>query len=341
VSARVERAALITGVAGQDGVYLSRLLRAQGYRVTGSVSPGSLNRARLAPYLSGVEIVEVDVCDVEAMRALLDGLRPDEVYNLAALSSVRSSARDVTRVRDVNERAVLQLLEMLIGYRDEFGTAPRLFQASSSEIFGATEQQPQDEHTPHRPQSAYAAAKTMAHDGVVEARQSAELFACNGILFNHESPLRPTSFVTRKITRAVAEISAGQRSELQLGNLDVHRDWGDAADHVRAMWLMLQQDEPADFVIATGTLSSLRDVVELAFAGVGIDDPWRYVRTDPTLMRPADIPQTWGNPARANEALGWTATTSLAEVIDAMVAVDVERIASGVEESPAYLDRPT
>jgi GDPmannose 4,6-dehydratase len=341
VSARVERAALITGVAGQDGVYLSRLLRAQGYRVTGSVSPGSVNRVRLAPYLSGVEIVEVDVCDVEAMWALLVDVGPDEIYNLAALSSVRSSAHDANRVRDVNERAVLQLVETLLGYREEFGTSPRLFQASSSEIFGAAEQQPQDERTPHRPQSVYAAAKTMAHDGVVEARQSRELFACNGILFNHESPLRPTSFVTRKITRAVAEISAGRRSELPLGNLDVHRDWGAAADHVLAMWLMLQQDEPDDYVIATGTTSSLRDVVELAFASVGVDDPWRYVRTDPALMRPADVRQTWGNPARANEVLGWVATTSLAEVIDAMVAVDVERIASGVEESPAYLEWPT
>jgi GDPmannose 4,6-dehydratase len=337
----VERAALITGVAGQDGIYLSRLLQAQGYRVTGSVSPGSLNRVHLAVYLSGVEIVEVDVRDGVGMCALLDACRPDEVYNLAALSSVGSSLSDVARVKEVNEDAVLQLVELLLRQRDEHGVMPRLFQASSSQIFGSAEQQPQDEDTPHRPQSPYAAAKTVAHDRVVAARQSDGLFACNGILFNHESPLRPTTFVTRKITRAAAEISAGLRDEVQLGNLDVHRDWGAAADHVRAMWLMLQQETPADYVIATGVASSLRDVVELAFTGAGIEDPWRHVQADPAMMRPADLPQTWGNPARAEAELGWAATTSLAELIAGMVAVDVERIRSGVEESPAYLDWPT
>jgi GDPmannose 4,6-dehydratase len=341
VSARVDRAALITGVAGQDGVYLSRLLLSEGYRVVGSVRPGGAEAARMAPYLAGVEIVEVDVCDAEAMRALLRRSRPHEVYNLAALSSVGSSWTDTDRVNEVNNLAVLRLLENLLHYRDEYGDAPRLFQASSAEIFGAADEQPQNERTPHDPGSPYAAAKSAAHDRVMSYRETQGLFACNGILFSHESPLRGTSFVTRKITRGAVEISAGRRAELALGNLDVRRDWGAAADYVRAMWLMLQQPVADDYVIATGTSSSLRDFVELAFAEVGISDAWQYVRTDPTLMRPADIPQTWGDPSRANRELGWTASLTVEQVVVAMVSIDQQRLRRGVDESPEFLSAPT
>jgi GDPmannose 4,6-dehydratase len=341
VSAGVDRAALITGVAGQDGVYLAKLLLSQGYRVTGSVLPGAVSQARFAPYLLGVEVVETDLRDGEAMRALLATCRPDEVYNLAGLSTVAGSWSDASRVAAVNGEAVLTLLQTLLRCRDDVGVVPRLFQASSAAIFGSAQHQPQDERTPQQPESPYAAAKCVAHNAVVDYRGSAGLFACNGILFNHESPLRSTAFVTRKVTRAVAEIAAGQRSELLLGNLEARRDWGAAADYVRAMQLMLHAEAPADYVIATGVPSSLRDVVELAFGCVGIDDPWRYVREDPELLRPADAPQTWGDPSRAKAELGWSATTSLAELIHGMVMVDVERIRTGVEESPEYVSLPT
>jgi GDPmannose 4,6-dehydratase len=337
VSARVEPAALITGVAGQDGVYLATLLQSQGYRVVGTTYPGSASRTRLAPYLDGIEVVGVDVRDDAGMRELVRAVRPDEVYNLAAVSSVGEAWSDAERVAQVNADAVARLLETLARYRDDTGVEPRFFQASSAEIFGVAIEQPQDEDTPRQPQSPYGIAKLAAHDRVVRSRREDGLFACNGILFNHESPLRAMSFVTRKITRTVAAIAEGLASELSLGNLDVRRDWGAAADHVRAMWLMLQQPTAADYVIATGTVSSLRDIVEIAFAAVGIDEPWPYVRHDPGIARPVDPPQTWGDPSRARQDLGWEPTTTLAELIQAMVAVDVERLRSGVEESPSYL----
>jgi GDPmannose 4,6-dehydratase len=341
VSARVDRVALITGVAGQDGVYLARLLRSMDYRVTGTVSPGSPERTRFAPYLEGVEVAEVDIRDDDAMRSLLSACGPDEVYNLAARSSVGESWKDAEAVADVNGRAVSRLLESLLRYREESGAAPRFFQASSSEIYGVPSTQPQTERTPHDPRNPYGVAKLVAHEATVSFRESHELFACNGILFNHESPLRPTSFVTRKITRAAAEIAAGRRSEVGLGNLDVRRDWGAAEEYVRAMWLMLQRPEPADYVIASGEVSSLRDFVEIAFDAVRIDDPWAYIRQDPAMMRPADVPQTWGDPSRAKQGLGWTATTSRPQLIRQMVAVDVERVRTGVEESPEFLTAPT
>jgi GDPmannose 4,6-dehydratase len=332
----VDRVALITGAAGQDGVYLARLLGSQGYRVVGTAPPGSRQRTRLAPYLEGVELTEVDVCDRDAMWELLVGVRPDELYNLAAISSVGSSWEDTARVAEVNGDAVVGLRETLNRYRDAFGAAPRFFQASSSEIFGGMTS-PQAEHTRYDPQTPYGAAKLVAHETTVAARDSDELFACNGILFNHESPLRPTSFVSRRITHAVASISCDRADELVLGNLEVSRDWGAAADHVRAMWLMLQRDSAADYVIATGVETTLREVVELAFGCVGIDDPWRFVRADPTRMRPADVPRTVGDPSRAREVLGWAATTALSALVRQMVTVDRERLRSGVEESLDYL----
>jgi GDPmannose 4,6-dehydratase len=341
VSAGVERTAVITGVAGQDGVYLAELLLAKGYRVTGTTAPGSANRARFAPYLDGVEVMEVDLRDDTSMHTLLVATRPDEVYNLAALSSVGASWDDAERVADVNGAAVSRLIDSLFRYRDECGESPRFFQASSSEIFGVAEQQPQNEHTPQAPRNPYGVAKRVAHNSTVRARESRSLFACNGILFNHESPLRSTSFVTRKITRAVAEIASGRRGEVSLGNLDVRRDWGAAADYVQAMWLMLQQATAQDYVIASGSVSSLREFVELAFSSVGISDPWPFVREDPDLMRPADVPQTWGDPTRAKDELGWEASIRLTDLVGQMVAVDMERLRSGVEESPEFLSWPT
>jgi GDPmannose 4,6-dehydratase len=301
------KTALITGIAGQDGIYLARFLHAKGYRVVGSSAPGSVSLARLGTYLSGVEVVNADLRDGLAMQELIMRTKPDEIYNLAANSSVGASWQHPAEVAEVNGMAVLRILEILLRFRDEFAVAPRFYQASSSEIFGLAAQQPQDEGTPHYPRSPYGVSKSFAHHLIVNYRESYGLFACNGILFNHESPLRATRFVTRKITRAVAEIHVGIREEFSLGNLDVRRDWGFARDYVEAMWLMLQQPEPEDYVIATGVVSSIRDFVEAAFACVNIANPWDHVRHDnPALRRPADVPQTWGNPALAYERLGWS-----------------------------------
>lgn len=334
------KTALITGIAGQDGIYLSRFLREKGYRVVGSSAQASVSLERLKPYLDGVEIAPVDLRDSVAMQQLIRRTKPDEVYNLAAMSSVGASWEHAADVAEVNGMAVLRMLDSLLRYRDEFGTAPRFYQASSSEIFGLAVQQPQDEGTPHYPRSPYGASKSFAHHLTVNYRESYGLFACNGILFNHESPLRGTGFVTRKITRAVAEIKAGVRDELSLGNLDVRRDWGFAGDYVEAMWLMLQQSEPEDYVIATGVASSIRDFVETAFACVGIADPWDHIRQDPAMMRRVDVPQTWGNPARASKRLGWSSATSFTALVEHMVATDLQRLRNGVEEAPALLATP-
>jgi GDPmannose 4,6-dehydratase len=331
------RVALVTGVTGQDGIYLSHLLLARGYRVVGTTTRSSVG---LLPYLDGIELVTADVRDSEAMSALLRRVRPDELYNLAALSSVGASWQAAEQVAEVNGMAVLRLLETLVRLRDELGWTPRFYQASSSEIFGLAEHQPQNEWTPHRPRSPYGTAKSFAHHLTINYRESYGLFACSGVLFNHESPLRPTRFVTRKISRAVAEISLGLRTTVTLGNLDARRDWGSAADYVEAMWSMLQQETARDYVIATGSTASIRDFADLAFAVVGIDDPARYVEQDPAFMRPADVPQTWGDPARAVADLGWQARTALPALVQHMVATDVLRLRSGVEESPEYLFLP-
>lgn len=327
----------MTGVHGQDGVLLSRFLLDRGYRVIGTVSPGSRGSATYGVYLAGVEVREADIRDVGAMSMLLDIERPDEVYNLASFSSVGASWGAAELVAETNGTAVLRLLEILVRHRDAHGSAPRFYQASSSEIYGLAHQQPQDEGTPHYPRSPYGTSKSFAHHLTVNYRESYGLHASNGVLFNHESPLRPSRFVTRKITRAVAEISLGLRDTVVLGDLDVARDWGSAADYVEAMWLMVQQEEPADYVIATGTATSLREFVSLAFAAVGIDDVARYVTQDPALTRPADVPVTRGDAAKARHDLGWRSTATLPELVARMVEVDLERLRSGVEESTTYL----
>jgi GDPmannose 4,6-dehydratase len=334
------KTALITGIAGQDGVYLARFLRDRGYRVVGSTAPVSRSLARLGTYLEGVEIVSMDLRDSAAMQELIMATKPDEIYNLAAMSSVGASWQHAAEVAEVNGMAVLRLLESLLRYRDRFGTAPRFYQASSSEIFGLAAQQPQDEGTPHYPRSPYGVSKSFAHHLTVNYRESYGLFACNGILFNHESPLRATQFVTRKIARSVAEIHLGLRDEFSLGNLDVRRDWGFARDYVEAMWLMLQQPQAEDYVIATGVVSSLRDFVEVAFAFVSIADPWGHIRQDLAMMRPADVPQTWGDPTRARERLGWSSATSFTALVEHMVGTDLKRLRTGVEEAPSLLSAP-
>jgi len=331
----VTRTALVTGAAGQDGVLLARHLLAAGYRVVGTVLPGS--ESPLQPYLDGVEIESHDLRDAEGFARLLDAHEPDEVYNLAGFTSVGASWDAVDLVHEVNTVAVEAMLDALVDRRERTGSAPRFFQASSSEVFGPQAPNPQDESTPHDPQNPYAASKSRAQQATVRARADHGLFTCVGILYNHESPLRGVQFVTRKIIRAAVEISEGRQESVSLGNLDVSRDWGAAADYVAGMHLALAHDEPGDYVLATGVLHSLQDLLELAFGAVGIDDPWPYVRQDPALMRKADAPGLSGDATRAREQLGWTPSTSFEQLVTEMVEVELRRVRTGVEESPEYL----
>jgi GDPmannose 4,6-dehydratase len=333
VSAGVSSAALVTGVAGQDGTYLARALRRRGYRVVGTVAPGSAGRAVAAGYLSDVDVIEVDVRDSSTMRELIERVGPDEVYNLASLSSVGSSWSEAEEVAEVNGAAVRGLLDSILRYRDESGRAPRFFQASSAEVLGGA-RMPIDEAAPIDPVSPYGTAKSVAHRATIDVRGSDGLFAVNGILFNHESPLRPPTFVTRRITLAAARLAEGDDSILTLGNLDARRDWGAAVDYVEAMWLMLQAPAPEDYVIASGTPSSVRDLVDLAFAAAGLTDPWERVRVEPAAARPSDRPEMWGDPGRARRNLGWTASTPLSELIAQMVEVDRARARTGTEDRP-------
>jgi GDPmannose 4,6-dehydratase len=328
--------ALITGVAGQDGIYLARHLIDHGYRVVGTVRPDTGPGDR-AVYLDAVELIELDQRDRDGFAAALEASRPDEIYNLAGFTSVGASWRNAELVTETNGLAVVRILEELLRYRERHGSAPKYFQPSSSEMFGVSDQQPQTEGTPHHPRSPYAATKSFAHHLTVNYRESYELFTCTGTLYNHESPLRGTQFVTRKISRSVAEIALGLRHTLTLGNLDVRRDWGFAGDYARAMHLMLQLDEPADFIIATGQSRQLADVLTVAFGAIGIDDPTPYVEQDPALMRPADVVDLYGDPTKAREQLGWQSKLGFEEVIEHMVRADIARLRSGVEESTDYL----
>lgn len=327
--------ALITGVAGQDGVLLARRLLADGHRVVGTRRPGSM--PPLAPYLAGVELREHDIRDDAGFVRLLEAEQPDEIYNLAGFTSVGASWDHRDLVAQVNATAVERVLQALIAWRDRTGREPRFFQASSSEVFGPTAQNPQREDTAHDPQNPYAESKSRAHALTVRAREEYGLFASVGILYNHESPLRDARFVTRKITRAAAGIAAGRRDSLTLGALDVSRDWGAAQDYVAAMQAVLRHDVPGDFIIATGRLHSLKELLELAFAAAGVPDPWAYVRQDESLLRTADSPGLTGDAGKAERELGWTAVTSFEELVAEMVRVDLERLESGVEESPDYV----
>lgn len=327
--------ALITGIAGQDGVYLADHLRALGYDVTGTVRPGSA--ATRSAYLRDIDVVELDQRDREGFGELLEAVHPDEFYNLAGFTSVGASWGHAELVTETNGLAVVRILEELVRFRDRHGWAPKFFQPSSSEMFGLADHQPQTEGTPHYPRSPYAATKSFAHHLTVNYRESYGLFTCTGTLYNHESPLRGERFVTRKITQAAAEIALGRRDSLSLGNLDVRRDWGFAGDYARAMHLMLQLDEPQDFIISTGMSRPLAEVLELAFAAAGIDDLASYVSQDPALIRPADVADLYGDPAKAREQLGWEPLVPFEKVIEHMVEVDLIRTRTGVEDDPAYL----
>lgn len=315
--------ALITGIAGQDGAYLAAFLRGKGYRVVGMVQPGAEIRADLQPHLKGLETIRGDLRDAASLRAAVTACEPDEIYNLAGVSSVAQSWKEPERTADVNGTGVLRLLDVLKDQAYRTGQAPRLLQASSSEMFGLATTSPQNESTPLRPRSPYALSKALAHEAVATYREAHGLFASATILFNHESPLRPTTFVTRKISSTVAAISQGRAHELVLGDIEIRRDWGSAHDYVRAMWLALQSDEPRDYVIATGRTSSIRDWLATAFSVVGMDDWESLVRSDPSFFRPTEPGPLVGDATLAGAHLGWKPAVTFEELVAEMVRYDV------------------
>ncbi|WP_167736033.1 GDP-mannose 4,6-dehydratase [Nocardioides sp. 503] len=317
--------ALVTGVSGQDGVYLARRLVSEGVRVVGTVRPGDEASRAMAVYLDGVEVVEHDLRDDAGFRHLLEAHRPTRVFNLAGFSSVGASWDHPQLVDDVNGAAVERMLAALLELRDEQAVDVRFFQAGSAEETGDASDSP------------YARSKARAHAATTRFRDEHGLFACTAVLHNHESPLRPQRFVTRKIVRAAAEIALGRRDELTLGNLDVARDWGAAADYVDAMVRMLQAAAPADLVIATGVTHTLHDLLVTAFEAAGAGDPAAYVVQDPALLRPSDSPTMAADPSQAHRMLGWKPTQTFEDVVAHMVRVDLTRLESGVEESPEYL----
>jgi GDPmannose 4,6-dehydratase len=321
--------ALITGVTGQDGAYLSKLLLEKGYRVIGmarrsSHSEVGLHRLAWLNIENDVEIVDGNLLDQGGLCRLLRQYKPDEVYNLAAQSFVKTSWDQPITTSQVTGVGVVNILEAV---RLECPGA-RFYQASSSEMYGLIQEPRQSEATPFYPRSPYAAAKLFGHWMTVNYRESFQMFACSGILFNHESPLRGLEFVTRKVTHAVARIKLGLEHELQMGNLDASRDWGHARDYVEAMWLMLQQDEPDDYVVATGRTHTVKEMVEIAFEHVGLDYT-RYVKTNPAFLRPAEVDILLGDSTKARRLLGWQPKIGLRELISEMVDADVQRLSRG------------
>ncbi len=317
--------ALITGVTGQDGAYLSQFLLSKGYHVTGMIRRSASSdvigeRLRWLGILDDIELVDGDLLDLSSLVRLLSAHKPDEVYNLAAQSFVATSWQQPLLTGQVTGIGAVNMLEALrIAH-----PAARFYQASSSEMYGKIQEDRQSETTPFYPRSPYAAAKLYAHWMTVNYRESFGMHASSGILFNHESPLRGIEFVTRRISDGVARIKLGLAQDLPLGNLDAMRDWGHARDYVQAMWLMLQQDVPDDYVVATGVTSSVRRFCELAFehAGLQADD---YVRVDPARLRPAEVDVLLGNPDKAAEKLGWTSSVTLAQLAAEMVDADIAR----------------
>ncbi|MEZ6187890.1 MAG: GDP-mannose 4,6-dehydratase [Planctomycetota bacterium] len=321
------RVALITGITGQDGSYLAELLLEKGYSVYGLVRRSAQGPANRVGHLEydpepagepALRIVPGDLTDTGSLVRALAQVRPDEVYNLGAQSHVRVSFDAPDHTAEATGMGTLRLLEAI----RISGLSPRFFQASSSELFGKAQEFPQKETTPFYPRSPYGCAKAFAHYLTVNYRESYGLHASCGIMFNHESPRRGEAFVTRKITRAAARIKLGLQHELRLGNLDAERDWGYAGDYVRAMWLMLQQEEPGDYVIATGEAHSVRDFLDAAFGELELD--WRaYVRTDAQLTRPAEVDHLVGDASKARERLGWAPTVDFGQLVARMVQSDL------------------
>jgi len=320
----MSKRAIITGITGQDGSYLAELLLAKGYEVVGTVRRSSApNYWRIQHLLHRITIKPADLLDQLSIIRVVDEVRPHELYNLAAMSFVPASWDQPLLTGEFNAQGVTRVLESI----RQVDPSIRIYQASSSEMFGKVREIPQTELTPFYPRSPYGVSKAFAHYITVNYRESYNLFAVSGMLFNHESPRRGLEFVTRKVTDGVARIKLGQSDALSLGNLDAQRDWGFAGDYVHAMWLMLQQEIPDDYVIATGISHSVRDLVEVAFGHAGLD--WRkHVKLDPKLIRPAEVEHLIGNSSKAHAQLGWQPSVDFSGLVKMMVDADVERLAA-------------
>ena len=317
------RTALITGITGQDGQYLAEVLNDEGYKIYGMIKGQHNPKAEIInrefPF---VELVDGDLQDLSSLIAALEYTQPDEVYNLGAISFVALSFKQAELTANVTGLGVLRLLEAirLVGGHDN---PIRFYQASSSEMFGKVRETPQTEMTPLHPRSPYGSAKVFGHHTTVNYRESYGIYACSGILFNHESPRRGIEFVTRKITNAVARISLGLQDHVSLGNLEAKRDWGYAGDYVKAMYLMLQQPEPDDYVVSTGETHAVSEFCELAFIAAGIDDWEKYVKIDPKFFRPAEVDLLVGDASKARDVLGWEPVVTFRELVTMMVDHDM------------------
>ena len=326
----MNRTALVTGVGGQDGVLMARRLVADGWRVVGTTKPGASEWA--APYVNGVEQRPLDLRDGDAIDRLVREVEPDEVYHFAAVSTVRGGWADPTGVAQINTSAVADLMTAT----SRWVPKSRVFLASSSEVFGPEATNPQTESTPLAPANPYAESKAALHQIAADARDAGRHVVV-GILYNHESPIRPTAFVTRKITRAAVEIAAGRRESMTLGNMHTSRDWSAATDVIDAAIRMVRADQPRDYIVASGQLHTIGQLVETAFAAAGVDDPWSHIEQDPALIRSGDPAGLCGDATALRTELGWAPTTSFDELITSMVRADQRRLESGIEEDPAYL----
>lgn len=329
----MEKNALITGITGQDGSYLAELLLGKGYKVYGMVRHSSLERFdRIAHILGRVHLVQGDLTDQSSLDEAIRRIKPDEVYNLAAQSFVPTSWNQPVLTGEVTGLGVTRILEAIRNHKPD----AKFYQASSSEMFGKVRETPQNEKTPFYPRSPYGVSKAYGHWITVNYRESYRLFACSGILFNHESPRRGLEFVMRKITYGAAQIKLGLAKELRLGNTGARRDWGFAGDYVEAMWRMLQQDKPDDYVVATGQSYSVQEAVDLAFANIGLD-PKDYVVTRPSLFRPAEVENLVGDASKAKRVLKWAPRVSFKELIEMMVKADLQYLSSPSSPSPSAI----